>query len=341
MSLPLIESADLDRPAAVVAEKILKLGQKSVRLALRQWLNPTESPDAGEISVPEERLHDFRVELRRLRVWVQQTRSLVRTQRLARRDLRQASEETNPTRDLEVMLELLEQWHESLPSAPTQPVPLITEVLTQLDRAVPTLSGRRMSGLAPRARGSKTKTPRKAHRKNPEKTPGKTSDKTPHPPLRFGDWLQAQIDTQQHVIHDLMHQTDAELHQARIHVKYLRYLLEPLSKLSATAPLLAQLKQWQTALGSLNDLAVLRKRLPDLVAQQTRSALNQLLAQPGRQLIGIKSVFATQRDQLLAVTRWQTDRYQAELKQWRSQQDVQLQQLDALLDQFRPVVSPQ
>jgi len=308
MSLPLIDPSDVAQPAGFVAEKILKLGQSSMRAALRQWRNPTDAEQPGEPTPPEELLHDFRVELRRLRVWVHQTRTLVRTRRQARLDLRHFAQATNPTRDLEVILTLLEAWHATRQPVPEHPSALITEVLERLDRAAYPMDHLTLTGLAPRPRKGK------------------------HPV--FGEWLSVQLGAQQQMIRYLTQQTDAELHQARIHVKHLRYLIEPLAGFPVAAALITLLKNMQTQLGSLHDLAVFRQTVPELVQAPVAQALRTVLEVSGRQTVDIKRVFAAQREETLDVVRWQTDRYQSIIKDWQRTRDAQMQRLDEQLDQL-------
>ena len=308
MSLPLIDPTDVAQPAGFVAEKILKLGQSSMRAALRQWRNPTDAEQPGEPTPPEELLHDFRVELRRLRVWIHQTRTLVRTRRQARLDLRHFAQATNPTRDLEVILTLLEAWHATRQPVPEHPSALITEVLERLDRAAYPMDHLTLTGLAPRPRKGK------------------------HPV--FGEWLSVQLGAQQQMIRYLTQQTDAELHQARIHVKHLRYLIEPLARFPEAAALITLLKKMQTQLGNLRDLAVFRQTLPELVQAPVALALRTVLEISGRQTVDIKRVFAAQREETLDVVRWQTDRYQSVIKDWQRTRDAQMQQLDEQLDQL-------
>lgn len=311
MPLPLIETSDTTRQAGDVAAKILKQAQSSVRVAYRQWQRPDDSALTDDPNASEERLHDFRVELRRLRVWVHQTRTLVRTRRQARLDLRHFAQATNPARDLEVMLALLEECYttSARETSGTTPSTLVRDVLTRLDRLTPTLNTYTMTGLAPKPRKGK------------------------HP--MFGEWLSMQMGAQQQMIRYLSEQTDAELHQARIHVKYLRYLIEPLAEFPSVAALIALLKTMQTQLGTLHDLAIFRQTVPDLVHVPMSEALHQVLETSGRQSVAIKQVFATQRDEVVQVIRWQSDRYLAVMKDWLRTRDKQMQQLDSQLDQLR------
>lgn len=307
MSLPLIESADVNRPAGVVAEQILKHAQSSMRQAYRQWREP--NPNAGPVETiqQEELLHDFRVELRRLRVWVHQTRTLVRTRHQARMDLRSFAQGTNPSRDLEVILGLLESWHTDRKPQPDHPSPLLDPVLRRINRLEGTTESLTLTGLSPRSRKGK------------------------HP--AFGVWLSMQIGAQHQMIRYQSQQSDAELHQARIHVKHLRYLIEPLANFTGAAELIDLLKQMQNRLGTLHDLAVMRTSIPEFVAEPLVQALESTLtAASGRRSVELKRIFADQREEVVDVIRWQSDRYQENIKAWQKERDSLMQQLERGLE---------
>lgn len=307
MSLPLIEPADVNRPAGSVAEQILKLAQSNMRQAYRQWQCPDEAGGAVDVNQGKESLHDFRVELRRLRVWVHQTRTLVRTRRQGRMDLRSFAQTTNPTRDLEVILDQLESWHAGRDPQPEHPSPLIETVLRRISRMESTTDSLTLTGLAPRFRKGK------------------------HP--AFGVWLSMQIGAQHQMIRYLSQQSDAELHQARIHVKHLRYLIEPLSKLPGADELISVLKQMQNRLGTLHDLAVLRTSIPGFVAEPLVGALESTLTSAsGRCSVELKRIFAQQREEVVDVIRWQSDRYQETIKAWQRERDSLMQQLESGLE---------
>ncbi|ANJ66418.1 hypothetical protein A9404_02610 [Halothiobacillus diazotrophicus] len=307
MSLPLIEPADVIRPAGVVAEQILKLAQSSMRQAYRLWQQPDVLEQSPDDCQQEDLLHDFRVELRRLRVWVHQTRTLVRTRRQARMDLRCFAQGTNPSRDLEVILGLLESWHADREPRPEHPSPLIEPVLRRINQMEAKTESLTLTGLAPRSRKGK------------------------HP--AFGVWLSMQIGAQHQMIRYMSQQSDAELHQARIHVKHLRYLIEPLNKFTGTTELINLLKQMQNRLGTLHDLAVLRMSIPGFVAEPLVAALESTLTSTsGRCSVELKRIFAGQRDEVVDVIRWQSDRYQETIKAWQRERDSLMLALESGLE---------
>jgi CHAD domain-containing protein len=70
---------------------------------------------------------------------------------------------------------------------------------------------------------------------------------------------------------------DESVHAARIAVKRLRYLLEPLAaEMPAAAPAVEQLKHLQDLLGELHDLAVLVRELGDAVAEAAAQRARRL-----------------------------------------------------------------
>ncbi|OYV45991.1 MAG: hypothetical protein B7X12_06935 [Halothiobacillus sp. 20-53-49] len=98
----------LKKPAHQVIALIIKAIEKKVRR--QRWLMLLQHHsklDANTAPLDPEALHDFRVELRRLRVWLAQSRDCVATRRAARSQLRALAKMSNAPRDTEVFLSLL------------------------------------------------------------------------------------------------------------------------------------------------------------------------------------------------------------------------------------------
>jgi CHAD domain-containing protein len=239
-----------------------------------------------------EALHDFRVGLRRLR-------SALRAYRMQLKDsvnkkmedsLRKLMRATNAGRDAEVQLNWLRQQGERLQPDDTQGLfwligrlegrksetldPTTTDVSRQFGKAAARLR-RRLATLKVEI----------------EPGPGKR-------PTTFGQVTGQAI--QQHVARldeDLKQVRDAmdikQAHRARVAVKRLRYLLEPVARRhSRTRDLIAQLKEAQDRLGELHDLHVLAEEIAESL--QTVSA-----SHPGHQSErGLRSLERLAREQV-------------------------------------------
>ncbi|OZB36884.1 MAG: hypothetical protein B7X35_02005 [Halothiobacillus sp. 14-56-357] len=107
MSQRILHIKQLHKPADQVAGVIVRDIRKNMLKARRIWLSQAVNPNGGQ-QKDSEALHNFRVEIRRLRVWLQQTRDLIRTKTKARVQLKNWAQDSNAGRDLEVMLGLLQ-----------------------------------------------------------------------------------------------------------------------------------------------------------------------------------------------------------------------------------------
>ena len=310
MSQRITNIKQLHKPADQVACLIVRDIAKNMRKARQIWLDQTTNPDCDS-EQDTEALHNFRVELRRLRVWLQQARDQIRTPSQARVQLKQWAQDSNTGRDLEVMLGLLQQANTEIdPSLPDIALPDIA--LIQENKKLEELISQRPLTL-------KTRTRTRAQRYK------RTS---------FATWLAERLSIELEKTLPLFKEDDETLHKARIHIKHMRYLIEPVTScgLDAAQPALTQLKAMQTKLGDLHDLFVLRQRLPDLLCGQLNELLSNRLQQPGIPTRGIQQDFTATRNQLTLYLRWQATSYESAMKDWHSSSTQTCPRLESALN---------
>ena len=303
MSQRITNLKQLDQPADQIACLIIRDIRKNMRKSRRIWLTHVSNPASD--TQETEALHNFRVEMRRLRVWLQQARGLVRTRPKARQQLKQWAEGSNTGRDLEVMLSLLRQANSEINSK----IPVIP--LTQENKKLEELISNQPLALKPRTRMYKRK--------------GKQ--------ISFTTWLAEHLSSELEKTLPLFKEDDETLHKARIHIKHMRYLIEPIasSGLIAAQPALTQLKVMQTRLGDLHDLFVLRQKLPGLLCGLLNEQLSNRLLQQGSLTRGIQQDFTTSRNQFTLYLRWQTTNYAEALKNWQATSTQTCTQLECAL----------
>lgn len=272
------------QPAGEVAAILIGAQQAVFRDA---WAHYQEA--AGD---DPEALHDLRVELRRLRAWLRLARDVVKTRKSARRRLKALGRSTSPMRDREVMTELLCRVGEA---------PEVAEVAGRITRladeqeppAHEPLSFDAKPGLKPRAR-----------------------DGTPP----FAQWFREQIDLMLDLIRRDFAQGRDGFHAARIQVKHLRYLVEPMHEPFVEVDgLLKDLKEIQDRLGDLHDLRVFRQRLPEYAGWLVADALPEPLSGPGKQPRALTRAFAAVRDETIRLAGWQHEAFEAQWKGWEAQ----------------------
>ena len=237
-----------------------------------------------------EALHDLRVELRRLRAWVRLGRDVVKTRKSARRRLKRLARATSPMRDREVMLEMLL----SVGQAPD-----CAEVADRLSQLA---AVREPPAHAPLSFDVK---------------PGlKARPRDGTPP--FADWFREQLELLLDLIRRDFAQGRDGFHAARIQVKHLRYLVEPMHEpFVEVDSLLADLKEIQDRLGHLHDLLVFRERIPVYAGWLVTDELPAPLARSGKQTRGITRAFAGVRDQTIRLAGWQHERFESQWKAWQ------------------------
>lgn len=286
MSQPITHDERLHKPADKIACLIVRNIRKNMLVAHQIWLDQAMSGGADQNT---EALHDFRVEMRRLRVWLQQARGLILTKSSARKQLKIWAKESNTNRDLEVMLDLLQQANgETTSDVPSIPLVQENKKLVEL--------------ISQQPRALKTRTAAKKS-KQPE----------------FALWLAGRLSIELEKTLPLFEEDDETLHKARINIKHMRYLIEPIeTSLDSAPPALSRLKAMQTTLGNLHDLFVLRQKLPGLLCGQLSEQLSTRLAQAGMYTKDIQHDFTLTRNQLMRYLRWQSATYDAAMKDWHS-----------------------
>ena len=305
MSQRITNIKQLHKPADQVACLIVRDIRKNMQKARRIWLDQATNPNC-DVQQDSEALHNFRVETRRLRVWLQQARDQIRTKSQAREQLKQWAQDSNTGRDLEVMLGLLQQANTEIDSSlPT--IPLIQE-----NKKLEELISQQSLALKPRTR---------THAQRDKQT-------------SFAIWLAERLNDELEKTLPLFKEDDETLHKARIHIKHMRYLIEPIGScgLDATQLALTQLKAMQTKLGDLHDLFVLRQRLPGLLCGQLNELLSNRLQQPGIPTRGIQQDFTASRNQFTLYLRWQSTRYEAAMKDWHSSSTQTCPQMESALN---------
>ncbi len=239
-----------------------------------------------------EALHDLRVEVRRLRVWLRNTRDLVRTSRAGRQALKELARASNPVRDHEVMVGLLRQCAGD--EAVSEAAQALLQRYEQEGAAVQPVR------FVPKEAELKPK-PRHA-------------DSMP-----FGHWLADRIEAIEASVSSGLDQGEAQLHPVRIDVKHLRYLTEPLQAIESASDLVKLTKKIQTHLGDINDLIVFRAHLPMYAQWQIDTEVAPwLLEHGGRQERPLQRGFTRVRDRTIALTAWQTDQLQGQMDGWRT-----------------------
>jgi CHAD domain-containing protein/CYTH domain-containing protein len=255
-------------PARV--ENLRESTHRSVRLvALGHLADASAARDRLADSADDEALHDFRVALRRLRSWERAFRPYVRddvSKRLRRR-LRNLARDTGASRDLEVHLAWLTEQRRSLGRRQRTGLNWLlanlqhrkAEADAVLSDDVDTRFARLESRLA-RALASYRE------RLNVR------DDGRAEPPPAFAEALAPRVrraasELRDHLerVHSVTDERDA--HEARIAAKRLRYLLEPVTKVTPGATeLVDRLKLLQDVLGDLHDAQVFGAEIEELAA---------------------------------------------------------------------------
>lgn len=278
-----LDSGFAGQPAGEVAATLIRAQQNVFRGAWSHYRKAGgEDPEA---------LHDLRVELRRLRAWLRLTRDVVKTRKSTRRRLKALGRSTSPMRDREVMLDLLKQIGET---------PDCTEVA---ERVAHLTDAHEPPAHAPLVFDVK---------------PGlKARPRSDTPP--FSSWFGEQLTLMTDLIRRDFAQGRDGFHAARIQIKHLRYLVEPMAEpFAEVAPLLKDLKEIQDRLGDLHDLLVLRERLPTYAGWLITDELPEALARPGKQTRAVTRSFAGARDAAICLAGWQHEAFEARWKDWEA-----------------------
>jgi len=319
------------RPADDAARSIAReyLGQWA---EARRRLEKADDPEA---------LHEFRVALRRLRATLRAFRQELqpRVPRRTRRRLRRLAEVTMASRDLQVERAWLVAQLDALGPEERAGAQWLAARWETRQRAADEQVARRVAKDFARV-------DRGLHRAF--EPPGRDatgedgrSSRTAGAVLRetLREWT-AELDRRFQAIHTLADWDDA--HAARITVKRLRYLLEPLKQeVSGAEPTIAQLTELQNLLGELQDAHALtdalRAAFAEVAVREARCASDHLLPWPDTQGGADDSDTAEARAGLIALSRrlrGQAEERLAQVMEWLDRNANEL--LSALRDLGRP-----
>jgi len=241
---------------------------RAVRLVAR-WLVGRGEQGHRRLHDPEdtEALHDFRVALRRLRSWLRAWRAELRGTKPRRmgREISELADLTNPARDRAVQRELLAALRDKLTAAERPGARLLAAHLASTSEERETLLREiegRWPALRPRLLQSWAVFDARM------RIDGLSADR------RMSEAMAAEIERHARELADALAQVGSEIetaHAARIAGKRLRYLLEPIAAQEPTvAEILARMRDFQDALGKVNDLALLEG-----TAREVRAALDR------------------------------------------------------------------
>ncbi|HHQ69386.1 MAG TPA: CHAD domain-containing protein [Halothiobacillaceae bacterium] len=276
------------KPAGEVLADVIQEKEKTFLKAWAHYQKAEDDPEA---------LHDMRVDLRRLRVWEKLARDQVKTHKPTRKRLKALAKASNPLRDHEVTLDWLDAARRDLPQS---------DALNQLVEY-----------------GHKAYTERTelAFSEKPGLKPKLKNKKGPSLAL----WLHQTVDQRISVIDEQLRAGADMAHEARIGIKYLRYLLEPfISELPAAKDTVAWCKHVQDALGDFHDIEVFREHLPEFARWVIEHELAEVAALQGEQSQAITKVFANARDPIIALSGWQHQQYERHWSIWADKRDKQL-----------------
>ncbi len=231
----------------------------SRRLALTLLDEATRASKRLNDSADAEALHDFRVSLRRLRAFLQAYRGYLGKPSVAklRREIAQLMSRTNMGRDTQVHVAWLRQQSHRLTGLQHGGIDLMLETLSQEMQTTAPFDEiiEEFNSVEGKLRKRLSRAEKAAQPKDVSENTGfaeATSAVLAKLSAKLGKQL-GQIKSPQ----------DADpLHQARLSVKKLRYVLEPLRKeLVGGRGMIQQLKNLQEILGELHDLDTLELRI--------------------------------------------------------------------------------
>jgi CHAD domain-containing protein len=253
--------------------------QESARLLALSYLDQIDHAQA-RLADPQdtEALHDFRVGLRRLRSVTRAYRSQLKgsVTRKMRQRLRRLTLATNAARDTEVYLEWLRKQGEGLGAEDIQGISWL----------IGRLEGRKYETIDPSTAAVGRRFVKAAGKLRPRlaslrvQLGGGQHEK----PRSFGQVTGELI--QQQAIQlgadlELVHERAdvEEAHSARISIKRLRYLLEPIARRAPRARgLITRLKEAQDLLGSMHDMHVLSTEIASSIAALSKSRADRVPA---------------------------------------------------------------
>lgn len=279
------------QPAGQMLAEVIRKKEAVFHAAWSHYLTAKDDPEA---------LHDLRVDLRRLRVWVKLARDEVKTNKRARKRLKALTKASNPLRDHEVPLAWLSVAQEQIEDMPA--LDKLIEYGKQAYEQTTELSFSEKPGLEPGAK----------HKNG----------------VDLGQWLDKAVEQRIVQIDQLMRAGMENVHPARIEIKYLRYLLEPFtSALENASELIEWCKAVQDILGDLHDIQIFRSHLPEFAGWVIDRELAEIALLPGKQAKAITKAFANARDPIIALSGWQDQELQRQWRNWLAERDDYLGKL--------------
>lgn len=256
----------LERSAEEGARLVALAYLDEITRAQRRLIDPAD-PEA---------LHDFRVGLRRLRSCIRAYRVPLKGSiaKRVRRQLRDLTQETNAGRDTEVQLAWLRERVGRLDTGATEGLAWLIGRLEgrqyEASRGVTSDVGRRFERLAAKLR-PRLETVKIVIQTGPRQVRSSFGQVT-------GELIATQVEDlgkKLSAVKSAEEMSDA--HEARIAVKRLRYLLEPLSRrVPRVKNLVSRLKRLQDSLGDLHDAQVLTQEVASSLA-----TLEEVVPAPG------------------------------------------------------------
>lgn len=242
-------ASKLDRPACAVVARILR---RQLREADVAWERLRRGND-------DEALHDFRVAVRRvrstLRAYRPQLDQVVRGK--DRRRLKRLAAATNDARDAEVQIACLRGLRDGIGPDEQAVAALLLRRLRRRMRAAYATAHAEIAARYPRTARALRRRLRRA-------------DEATALPFRFviGPLVAAHASDLRSLLAHAPSGETTSLHEARIEVKRVRYLLEPVRRgLPGSATLLRRLERLQDLLGELNDAEGLEQAIRAMGAE--------------------------------------------------------------------------
>lgn len=284
----------LSKPADRVLVEIIREKEAAFLAAWEHFQTAEDDPEA---------LHDMRVDLRRLRVWIKLARDEVKTNKSTCKQLKTLAKASNPVRDHEVTLAWLAVARKQIGELPA------------LDKLVE---------YGKKAYQQSTELEFSAKQRLEPQVNQKMS-------ICLGQWLDSTVKRRIDQIDQLLHAEMEETHLARIEIKYLRYLLEPFTSIvNNSKELVGWCKEVQELLGDFHDMQVFRSHLPDFARWVIDAELAQIALLTGKQSQAITKVFANAREPVIALSGWQNQEQQRQWRIWLEVRDNYLRLLQDL-----------
>ncbi|HAO26249.1 MULTISPECIES: CHAD domain-containing protein [unclassified Methylophaga] len=282
------------QPAGKILAEIVRQKETAFRTAWAHFQTTEDDPEA---------LHDMRVDLRRLRVWVKLTRGEIKTNKAVGKRLKALAKASNPVRDHEVTLAWL-----SLAQKQIGDRPALAKLIEYGKQAYQQSTELRFS-------------PKQRLEPQIKQKMG----------IGLGKWLEQTVEQRIELIDQLLNAGMQETHLARIEIKYLRYLLEPFTETVSNAKALVEwCKKVQQLLGDFHDMQVFRSHLPEFARWVIDQELAEVALLTGKQSRAITKVFANAREPVIALSGWQDQELQRQWHNWIAVRENYLSVLQAL-----------